>query len=112
MKEELFILWTTDNAVTAQKMVFMYARNALVKGWWDAVTLVVWGASATLVAENGEIQERLKAVMEAGVSVSACKACADQLGVTQQLEGLGIEVRYWGEPLTEALKEDKKILTV
>jgi hypothetical protein len=41
-----------------------------------------------------------------------CKACADQLGVTDALKNLGIEVKYWGEPLTELLKGNEKILFV
>ena len=44
--------------------------------------------------------------------VSACKGCADQLGVTSILEDLGIEIMYWGEPLTEILKTDEKLLTI
>ncbi|MCP3953978.1 MAG: DsrE family protein, partial [Desulfobacterales bacterium] len=40
------------------------------------------------------------------------KACADQLGVTETLEGLGIEVIYWGVPLTELLKNNEKLITI
>jgi len=50
--------------------------------------------------------------LEAGIHVSACKACADQLGVSDNLKELGIEVIYWGVPLTDLLKEDEKLLTV
>jgi len=46
------------------------------------------------------------------VTVSACKACADQLGVTEALEEVGIEVKYWGEPLTEVLKAGEELLTI
>lgn len=42
----------------------------------------------------------------------ACRACADAYGVTWALEGLGIEVKYMGQPLTEVLKaEEWKLLT-
>jgi hypothetical protein len=34
------------------------------------------------------------------------------LGVTEVLEKLGIEVKYWGEPLTEILKKNEPLLTV
>ena len=51
-------------------------------------------------------------MLSAGVTVSACKACADQLGVTDALSELGIEVKYWGEPLTELLKSGEKLLTI
>jgi len=50
--------------------------------------------------------------LKAGVHVTACKACADQLGVTEALEGLNVEVKYWGAPLTEILKNKENLLTV
>ena len=45
----LYILWTNDNVITAENMVFMYATNALVHGWWEEVTLIILGAAAKLV---------------------------------------------------------------
>jgi hypothetical protein len=47
-----------------------------------------------------------------GVHIAACKACADQLGVTETLEELGSEVIYWGVPLTDLLKNDEKLITI
>ena len=111
-KKHLYVLWTNDNPITAEKMVFMYTINSLLKGWWGKVTLIVWGATTKLVSENKEIQNKVKEALEAGVHVTACKACADQLGVTDELEKLGIEVIYWGVPLTDILKEDEKLLTI
>lgn len=108
----LYILWTNDNPVSAEKMVFMYAINALLKNWWDKVTLIVWGAPAKLVSEHAGIQEKVKQALDVGVHISACKACADQLGVAEDLEKLGIEVLYWGQPLTEILKNKKHLLTI
>ena len=111
-KKHLYVLWTNDNLITAEKMVFMYTINALKNDWWEKVTLIVWGATTKLVSENKEIQNKIKEALEAGVHVTACKACADQLGVTDELEKLGIEVIYWGVPLTEILKNDEKLLTL
>jgi hypothetical protein len=54
----------------------------------------------------------MKSLLRAGVKVSACRACADQLGVTELLESLGIEVILWGVPLTEVLKGDDKLITI
>jgi len=102
-ENELFILWTNADVLTAEKMVMMYATNSLLEHWWGAVTVIIWGATAWLAAENALIQDKLKTAQAAGVQFSACKACADQLGVTDILEGLGIEVKYWGQPLTEIL---------
>ena len=52
----LYVLWTNDNPVTAEKMVFMYTINALIHGWWEKVTVIVWGATARLVSENQDIE--------------------------------------------------------
>ncbi len=112
MTEELFILWTNDNVVTSEKMVFMYAHNAMLKGWWKNVTIIIWGATAKLVSENETMQKRLLDMIQDGVIFSACKACADQLGVSDQLEELGIELKYWGEPLTDLLKSNQTLLSI
>jgi hypothetical protein len=111
-ENELFILWTNADVLTSGKMVMMYATNSLLKNWWGAVTVIIWGATAKLAAENALIQDKLKTAQEAGVQFTACKACADQLDVTEKLEGMGIEVKYWGQPLTELLKENKKLITI
>ncbi len=110
--KHLYVLWTNDNPITAEKMVFMYTINSLIHGWWEKVTLIVWGATTKLVSENKEIQKQIKEALKAGVHVTACKACADQLGVSADLENLGVEVIYWGVPLTDILKNEEKLLTV
>jgi hypothetical protein len=111
-KRHLYILWTNPDPVTSEKMVFMYGINALVQRWWERVTIIVWGATARLVAEDKAIQQKIAEAREAGVHITACKACSDQLGVTATLERLGIEVKYWGAPLTQILKDDEVILTI
>lgn len=111
-KKHLYVLWTNDNLITAEKMVFMYTVNSLVRGWWEKVTLIIWGATAKLVGENADIQKKVMEAMDAGVHVTACKACSDQLGVTQTLEDLKIEVKYWGAPLTEIIAKGEKLLTI
>jgi len=111
-KTHLYVLWTNDNPITAEKMVFMYIVNSLLKGWWEEVTLIIWGAPAKLVSEDENIREMVEKAIEAGVYITACKACADQLGVTETLENLSIEVKYWGVPLTELLQSDEKLLTI
>ena len=111
-KTHLYVLWTNDNPITAEKMVFMYTINSLIHGWWEKVTLIIWGASAKLVSEDDNVQKMVKEALKAGVHITACKACADQLGVTKTLEKLNIEVKYWGIPLTEVLTNEEKLLTI
>ena len=111
-KTHLYVLWTNDNPITAEKMVFMYTTNSLIHGWWENVTLIIWGASVKLVSENSMIQEKIKEAMKAGVHITACKACADQLGATEFLEKLQIEVKFWGLPLTDILKNNEQLLVL
>ncbi len=110
--DKLNILWTSSDVDTAEKMVFMYAYNAKMRKWWDEITVIIWGGSAALVSENEMVQKKVKEMIEAGVHVSACKACADKLGATDKLESMGIEVKYWGEGLTQIIKEDAKLITI
>lgn len=111
-KTHLYVLWTNGDPITAEKMVFMYAINSLIRGWWQKVTLIIWGAPAKLVSEDINIQKKVKEALDAGVHITACKACADQLGVTEALEKLKIEVIYWGAPLTEILASEERLLTI
>lgn len=110
--EKLFILWTSSEIETFDEMVYMYALNAKKLGWWKSVTLIIWGASAKLSGQDEVVQLKLKELIENGVDVSACKACAEDLGVSELLEGLGVEVKYWGQPLTKVLKSDAKLITI
>jgi hypothetical protein len=111
-KTHLYILWTNDNPITAEKMVFMYGINSLLQGWWEKVTLIIWGATAKLVSEDVNIQEKIEEALNAGVHITACKACTDQLKVTEILEKMNIEVKYWGAPLTKILKNEDTLLTI
>jgi hypothetical protein len=106
-KKHLTILWTSGDPVTADKMVFMYTINSMAHDWWDEVTLVIWGGSTQLVSENEAIQQRVKDALDAGIYVTACKGCSDQLGVSEQLEELGVDVQYLGVALTNLLKSDE-----
>jgi len=112
MEKEIYVLWTNGNEITAKEMIFMYVINSRLYGWWEKVTLIIWGNATQLVKENKELQELVKEAKEHGVHVTACRKCADDLGAISVLEGLGVEVIYWGEALTKLLKENKKILTV
>ncbi len=110
--QHLYVLWTSADPITADKMVFMYTINALVHGWWEDVTLIIWGGSTKLVSENEAIQQRVKDAQDAGVYITACKGCSDQLGVSDKLEALGVDVQYLGVALTNVLKSDKTLLTI
>jgi len=111
-QKKLTVLWTSDNPITAKEMVFMYVTNAKKFGWWDDITLLIWGAATKLAATTEEFYPHFRAMQELGIHLTACKACSDDLGMTEILETLGIEVKYWGIGLTEVLQGNGTLLSV
>lgn len=107
----LVVIWSSADREVALHNMFMYTHNSKKKGWWEEVRLIVWGPSARLVVEDTELQEKMNEMQADGVELLACRACSDRLGVSEQLEALGIEVLYVGESLTEMLKEGWVCLT-
>jgi hypothetical protein len=102
--DSLAVLWTSGDPDVASKVCFMYTHNAMKKHWFTNVTLIVWGPSSKLLAEDESLQAAVKEMAADGVVIQACKACADSYGISDKLSALGIDVKYMGEPLTEYLK--------
>ena len=107
----LLVVWSSGDRDVALNMVFMYTHNAKKNGWWENIRFLIWGASAKLLAEDKELQQEIQKMKEIGIQLLACKACADRYGVSQALQGLGIEVKYMGVGLTEMLKGGWTTLT-
>ncbi len=109
--DKLVIVWTSDNPYTAERMVLMYAHAAKTSSWFEEVTLIIWGPSAKMVAENTKLQEKLKLMQDDGVEIRACIVCANMYEVTEELKAMGFDVKGMGKPLTDYLKSDAKVLT-
>jgi hypothetical protein len=110
-EKNLIIVWTSGDREVALNMVFMYAFNSMKKGWWEQVNLIVWGPSSKLLTQDKELQDYIKRMKDIGIIIEACKTCADNYGVSEDLENLGITVRFMGEPLTSYLKEKQSVIT-
>jgi hypothetical protein len=105
--DQLVVLWTSCDREVALKMAFMYTLNSKRFNWgWKGVTLIVWGPSSKLLAQDKELQEHIIDMKEAGIKLQACKKCSDLYGVTDDLKRLGIEVKYLGKTLTNYLRDD------
>ncbi len=107
----LCVVWSSGDPGVAKNVCLMYAHNAKRRGWFDEVHLIVWGPSDKLLTENQELQDEVKAMQASGVVVEACLACAKNYGVVDALKGLGVDVKFMGEPLSQRLKGDWKVLT-
>ncbi len=107
----LAVVWSSADPDVAHRVCFMYTDSAKKQKWFDEVTLIIWGPSARLLAGDKDLQAEIKDMMNDGVKVQACLACADSYGITEQLRKLGIEVKYMGKPLTDLIKGGWKVLT-
>lgn len=109
---KLMVLWTSDDPMVAERVALMYTGVAKQFGLFEEVSVIIWGPSAKLVAENKKVQAKLKDMMEKGVKLDACITCAKMYDVVDQLKALGINVDIMGAPLTDALKAiDTRVLT-
>lgn len=109
--EQLIVVWTSGDREVALNMMFMYLLNGKKNGWWDEIKLVIWGPSAGLVAEDKLIQEKISEGLELGITIEACRACAERYEAADHLEGMGVDVKYMGEPLTAYIKSNNYVIT-
>jgi len=109
--KKLHVLWTTGERDVALRMIFIYLMDAKAMGWWDEIHLIIWGPSAKLLAEDRLIQREVDFLMQSGIDVEACEGCTEAYGVTDKIRSLGINVRFMGEPLTQILHSDDKLIT-
>lgn len=110
-QRRLAIIWTSSDPDLALNMVFMYAGNSLLRDWWDRVRIIAWGPSTRLLLSDPAVQAGLNELHHAGVETWACKACAERYGIVAELEALGLDVRYVGEPLSRMLQAGWTSLT-
>jgi hypothetical protein len=108
----LTILWTNADPLTSHHMVMMYARNAKLNGWFDNVTVVLWGAPQRYVVDDEKIRLEIEIAKQAGVEFSACVSCSSRLSLTSELDELGITTMRWGEKLSDILKNGEALITV
>ncbi len=110
--DKLNILWTSNDKDTFFNMLSMYSINSKKRGWWKNVNVIIWGASIKLSGNDTQIQSELMEMLHAGITVEACQDCAENFGVKETLEKLGVNVHYMGIPMTEYLKNGEKILSI
>ncbi len=105
MPSKVFALVCSGDREVALEVGLVYPLNAAKKGWMDEVKVIFFGPSEKVVANDAEVQARVKEVLEQGVEVLACKWCADRMGITEKLEAVGIKVVYVGSVISDLLKE-------
>ncbi|MCF7925944.1 MAG: DsrE family protein [Candidatus Izimaplasma sp.] len=113
MKEQLLVVWKSDNTIDINNFILPYVYNAKANDWFKAVRLLIWGASQKKVIKSEHLQNQIRTFVEEGIDVYACKMCADNVGATDILNNLGVTVMYTGEFLTESLKNPEiSVITI
>jgi hypothetical protein len=51
-------------------------------------------------------------MIEKGITIEACKACADKYKASETMKELGVDVKYMGVPLTKYIKSDDNLITI
>lgn len=112
MENRLNILWTNDSVLTAEHMLFMYATYAKQNNLWGEINIIIWGATAKLVAENKKIQELIKQAQSVGVKFCACRSCAENFNAVEIIQNMDIELLYMANPMTDIIKNRENLITI
>ena len=107
----LVVIWSSADKEIAMKTALAYPLNSKLNGWMQNVTVMVWGPSVQLLAKDKEIQNVFLHMKQAGVNVFVDKKCVDEYQVVKEIEGLNMEVRSLGKPLTVFILQRRTILT-
>lgn len=108
---KLVLVWSSDDAMVADRVALMFPHAAQKNKWFSEVKLVIWGPSAKLIANNTELQKKVSEMITDGVKVEACIACASAYGVADKLKTLNYDVLPMGEPLANYLKRGYQVIT-
>jgi len=111
--KKLLVVWKSNQDTDIHNFVIPYCYNAKTKAWFSDVELLIWGASQERLLEDKIIQQRVANLVKNEIKVYACKMCADNVGVTEILISLGVNVMYTGVYLSEKLQDpDVEVLTI
>ncbi len=110
---KVLVVWKSNNDIDIHNFVIPYCYNAVMHEWFDEVELLIWGASQEKVMEDTVIQQRVANLVKNNVTVYACKMCSDNVGASDVLKGLGVNVRYTRDLLSDRLKDkDYEVITI
>jgi len=107
MKENLLIVISSASKESILKFPLLYSGVSIPRGYWKRVHIMFWGESIQTVAQEIDVQKKIKEVLETGVEFSSCIVCCQEYGVVETFKELHIEVNHTGELLTKALKSDQ-----
>lgn len=110
---KLLIVWKSENDVDINNFITPFAINSKKQNWFDEVEVLIWGASSDTLKENKNAQKKLSDIVNQGIRVYACKFCSDNVGASDVLTSLGVNVMYTGAYLSDKLKDKEcEVITI
>jgi len=108
----LVVIWSSGDREVAVQTCLTYVEYAVKNKLFNDTTLVVWGPSANLLANDRELQARIELLIDMGAKVQASADSASFYGISSKLKELGIDVKQIDASLTGILKADNtKVIT-
>jgi len=112
LASSLLVIWSSGDREVALQACLTYVEKAVKNKWFNATTLIIWGPSAKLLANDEELQAMIELIIDMGAKVQASAESASSYGITEKLKGLGIDVRPMDAPFTDMLKAtNTKVIT-
>ena len=112
MADKVFVVIASADRRNVLEPGLLYPFNASTKGWMEEVKIIFFGSAEQVAVDDPEVRERIGEALDAGIPVLACKKCADEQGLTEALEAMGVDVIYVGEVMSELFKAGWASLTV
>lgn len=110
--QKLTVLWTSGEKDVALKVVLRYIDNALENKTWPSIHLIIWGPSVQLAGDDEAVKHKLENLLERGLKADACIVCAEEYGVTETLEQMGVKVSMVGDDLTHIIQNQQPLLSL
>ena len=104
MADRVFVIIASRDREKVLQPGLLYPFNATAKGWMEEAKIIFFGPAEEVAVHDLEVRERIQEALDAGIHVLACRKCADERGLTDALEAMGIDVIYVGELISELLK--------
>ncbi len=111
--DKLVVVWKSNIEADVHYFALPYAYNSKLKGWFDEVEVLIWGASQEMFRDDPKVRKSVERLIKDGIKVVACKMCADHIGATELLEASGVEVIYTGVYLSDNQKDPEvQVITI
>jgi len=100
----LLVIWSSGDREVAMDTCITYLERAVKNKWFNGATLIIWGPSARLLANDKELQARIELIIDMGAKVLASAESASSYGVADKLKELGIDVKPMDASATNVIR--------